>query len=369
MEDVRSLSASASKRTTLLYSACLTALLLGLVFLGNRLSQGAMSNITLIQYEAMARSPDRDQVTQLFHEMLDMQQAHDVNHFTRKLPDFYLDSRPGIAAAALHTTAIMARRMNLSIAIMNQTGEVVRDRGERELLLWLRSQLSPALRTHYDGGGQPRDQILLALAWIIDEDNVPLFSHVLAQRGTPPSESAAAAIGLGNIGTPELLEPLIKALPWQADSEVKTAILWAIHTVGDKLDPESPSGGDPFDPLPLLQTLLAQWPPMGLQEKCQTIQALRSFNHVGLTRALIERFEHPSARVTCGRVEIVPLFGTPVLFVPDRPLGMLILETLAQMGQGNDELWSWLQKLPLDGRFTPMEEQTARGILAQLKGN
>ncbi len=369
MEDVRSLSVLEAKRATLLYSACLTALLLGLVFLGNRLSQGAMSNITLIQYEAMSRSPDPRQVTQLFHEMLDMQQAQDVDHFTRKLPDFYLDSRPGIAAAALHTTAVMARRMNLSVAIMNQTGEVVRDRGERELLLWLRTQVSPTLRLHYDRKGQPRDQILLALAWIIDQDNVPLFSHVLAQRGTPPSESAAAAIGLGNIGTAELLEPLIDALPWQSDLEVKTAILWAIHTIGDKLDPESPASGDPFDPLPLLTKLLDQWPPMGLQERCLSIQAIRSFNHVGLTRALIERFEHSSARAACGRLEIVHLFGTPVLFVPDKPLGMLILETLAQMGQGNDDLRNWLLNLPLDGRFTPMEEQTARGILAQLKGN
>lgn len=347
----------------LYFAIFLIAFLMGFVFLANVLSSGTLSNIKRVGFDAMSRSQDPQQVLALFEEMSDMQQASDVVHFTRLLPRFYDDPRPGIREAAFHTTAVMARRITISIAVMNQGGEIVRDRGERELLTWLKDDVAPYLRKAARQPDAPAQEILLALAWIIDERNVPLFRELLKSPRTPQEQAVSAAVGLCNIGTVESAEILVDAVPWQTDGQVRSEIFWGIRHSGENLEPVRVTEGEEARILAIVQRLLATLPPMDPRDKCQAIAALAPFEHSGATGDFIRLFQDPASAVDCPRIEIEPLESSPILFVAQQPLRMVILDNLRRMGAGNEEFLSWLGSLEL----TTLDPQTAEQV-TKLRG-
>ncbi len=349
---------------SLYYSLFVVLFLLASIGLSNLLSKSALSQFVHIQYEAMSRSKDSQELLNLFQELTEMEQSDEVSHFTRKLPDFYDNADELVRAKAFHTTAVMARRTNISIAILNQNGELANERWEPELLKWFKDDVAPILKTLYKREIEPKSEIVLALAWIIREEDTSFFSTLLSDRKTPPDVASRAATGLGNIATMDAANILVAALP-TLQSEVRLQALWALHVIGDTMKPDMEDEAQGETLLTLCQDILDASRTFEPANRCAALMATRTFQHAGLTKTLIDLFESDWSDIQCPRIEIQPLYGPPRLFVSKDAMRWHILEFLADIGRNNPTLSNWLLTLPPD----PTRNPRVTEALTNLKEN
>lgn len=336
---------SVVQASTLIHSVLVVALLFGTTLLANHLSRGALFSTRRVMLEALSRSTSAEDLHSLFAQTREMYLEDDTVYFTKLLPSYFDASDPSVARDAMETAAIMARRMNLALAALNEQRTLLGERWEPKLLAWFRTDLAPQLRLRLAAGKPPMLETVKALVWVADPADLALFERMARFPQSPPEIRELAALGLGNLGVLEGAEGILWLIQ-QADPEISPATLYyALGNIAAGLR------NDPTDPETLDEQVLA----FGLrlmeltkgatpQHLCLLVRTVALLEHQGLTSRLTELFESPASDLECPRVEYVPPTGAPVLLATNQSLRLMLANALADVAVQNDALRTWLPK-------------------------
>ncbi len=345
------------------YSVFMVALSVAAMFLAQQLSDAALFSFKMVQQEAMSRSSNPDELLSLFEEIGEMKKPDEVDRFVRKLPQFYDHSEEAVREGAFQATAVMAQRMNFSVRLLVQGGELLDQRWEPDIVDWLRGSVGPRLKQLYDSGVTPRPGIVRAMAWIQAPDCAPFFSSLVSSRATVDAEFTEAVVGLGNLATLEGAESLAAAVGARQGVS-RLTLFWALRRIGQSLQPDPADQEQGERILKLLEKVVEQFPHLDDAALCAAVHAVWTYQHAGVTTALTDLFESPRGELVCPRVEIRPPFGPPVALVQEEQLRWLLLNVLADVGVGNPEFKGWVSRMISSGGF---EDKTDKG-LRQLYG-
>jgi hypothetical protein len=323
--------------TMVYYSFLVVAAAVGAMFLAQWLSGGALFQFKIVQLEAMSRSDDPEEVKQLFEEIAEMRNQDEIEHFVKKLPDYFEHDREDVRGAAYQIMAAMAHRMNLSVYLLNREGRLLGDRWEPVLVAWMYAEATPRLKELYRKGTTPKLGIVRALAWIANMDDLNFFIEVAGDPATPDVVFTEAAAGLGNLGRFEGAGVLAEAIPMRKGVAL-TRLFWALQRIGATVDPDPMDEGLDQAMLDVLLKVVKQFPALDDASLCAAVHALWKFQHASLTVNLIELFESERGGVMCPRVDLKDPNGPAVIFIPAEELRWVLLNVLADIGFGNAEL-------------------------------
>lgn len=323
--------------TMIYYSFLFVVAAVGAMFMAQWLSGNALFQFKTVQLEAMSRSDDPEEVKQLFEEIREMRNQDEIEHFVRKLPDFFEHTSEDVRGEAFQTMAAMAHRMNLSVYLLNREGRLLGDRWEPALVTWMHTDVTPHLKELYRKGITPKPGIVQALAWIANMEDLDFFLELAGNPATPDVVFAEAAAGLGNLGRFEGAEVLARAIP-KRKGVALTRLFWALQHIGATIDSDQADEGLDQTILVVLLEVVKQFPALDDASLCAAVQALWKFQHASLTVNLIELFESDRGGMTCPRVDVQDPNGPPVIFVPAEELRWVLLNVLADIGFANAEL-------------------------------
>ncbi len=345
------------------YSLIMVGMAVGAMFMAQNLSRGALFDFKVIQLEAMSRSADTAELQTFFAEVRELQQPHEVIRFVEKLPLYFEAEAEAVRAAAFETTEVMAHRMNLSVYLLNQEGSLLGDRWEPELLLWMHSEVAPRLRRLYVQGVTPQPAIVAALARIASPADFDFFVARVKDPACPDATFAEAAVGLGNLARFEGAEPLVAAIAGRSGI-ARARIFWALERIGNGLQADD-GADEEMDGrvLALVRRLVTLFPSLDDAGLCGAVQAIRAFQHSGITDDLIALFDSDRGALVCPRVELQEPVGPPQAYIKEDRLRWLLLNVLADVGAGNRRLYGWAQ----EALTRSYDEQIMRG-LRQLHG-
>jgi hypothetical protein len=314
------------------------------MFLAQGLSGGALFAFQTIQWEAMSRSNEPEQLAALFRDVEEMKRPQDVERFIKKLPLFFEHPEEAVRADALQTMAVMAQRMTLSVALLVRDGDLLENRWEPAVVQWLHQDVSPQLRALYDKGVTPRPNIVRALAWIQNQEDREFFVQLAQTAKLAEASMMEAAVGLGNLGGLGSGRELVGvALSRTTSSRIWA--LWSLQRIGEALEQNASDqelGKSVFN---LLMPLLDSLASLDDSSLCGAVVAIKAFQHADTTTSLTELFESERGELVCQRIEMNLPFGPPVVFVPKEQLRWLLLNILADVGGGNAELSVWVSHM------------------------
>lgn len=345
------------------YSIFMVGLSVAAMFLAQELSDGALFKFKMVQQEAMSRSSDPEELLSLFEEIGEMKKPDEVDRFVRKLPSFYDHPVESVRGGAFDVTAVMAQRMNFSVRLLVQGGELLDQRWEPGIVDWLRGDVAPRLKELYEAGVSPRPAILRAMAWIQSHDNATFFQALVRSETTPDAEFTEAAVGLGNLASLEGAELLAAAVE-KRQGRCLLTLFWALRRIGQSVQPDPVDTEQEKRLLTLLEQVVNQFQELDDAALCAAVHAVWTYQHAGVTTALTDLFESPRGELICPRVEIQPPFGPPVALVQEEQLRWLLLNVLADVGVGNPEFKGWVSRMISTG---PLDDKTDKG-LRQLYG-
>jgi hypothetical protein len=232
-------------------------------------------------------------------------------------------------------------------------------RWEPEALAWLKG-LAPTLRGLYDQRGDLRH--LKALGWLKDSSQESLYTRVFQDRSLPEPQRLVALEGLVMLSEPRNLPVLARALP-DAPPTLTLRLLWGLGALARQNDPGS-IGTLPDEQLDqAIQAIAKVLPGASLELTCAGVMALAGFDDARSTPALLAIFDGPHAKAYCPRIDLQRPGGPPVAFVKDQELRLMVLNTLAAVALGNQELHAWLNQA---ARRTDLSPHLTAGI-AQMK--
>ncbi len=336
---------SVVQASTLIYSLMVVAVLFGVAFAANALSSGALFSSRRVMLEALSRSNSPEDLHSLFAQTREMYLEDETVHFTKLLPT-YLDSKdPSVSRDAMESLAIMARRMNLSVAALNEQRTLLGERWEPKLAQWFRLEVAPMLRSRFAAGKPPMLETLKTLVWIADPADLGLFTRIALSEQSPPAMLEQAAIGLGNLGMLEGAEGILHLIQSGPVDVPLATLFFALGNIAGGLR------NDPSDPVTLDEKVhtfgmrLVEMSKGASPDKlCLLVRTLALLEHQGLTRALTDLFDSPASDIECPRVEFQPPTGISEMLSTNQSLKLLVANALADIAVGNEMLKTWLPK-------------------------
>jgi len=347
---------------TVYYSLFMVAAAVGAMFVAQNVSKGALFAFKVVQLEAMSRSSDAEELKNLFAEVQELQQPEEVVRFVQKLPHYYEDDREAVREAAFATTEVMAHRMNLSIYVLLQEGQLLESRWEPSLLTWMHEEMAPVLRHLVVRGVTPQPAIVAALARLARTKDLSFFLDLVAEQTLPDATFAQAAIGLGNLAQFEAAGPLIAAIPLR-NGPAQARIFWALERIANGLQKDISQEDQEEQVWALVEELLAQLDGLDDGGRCGVVMVIKAFQHSSVTGPLLKFFDSEEAAITCPRVELTEPVGPPQVYIKEDRLRWLLLNVFAEIGSGNGQLRGWLGQ----ALTKSYDEQVMRG-LRQLHG-
>jgi hypothetical protein len=347
---------------TVYYSLFMVAAAVGAMFVAQNISKGALFAFKVVQLEAMSRSSDAEELQSLFAEIEELQQPEEVVRFVQKLQFYYEDDREAVREAAYVATEVMAHRMNLSVYLLVQEGQLLESRWEPSLLTWMNDEMAPLLRDLAERGVTPQPAIVAALARIARGADFPFFLQLVEDPKVVDATFAQAAIGLGNLARFEAARPLIVAIP-KRSGPAQTRIFWALERIANALQKDIAQEDQDEEVWEVVESLLALLGEVDDAGRCGLVMVIKSFQHAQAISPLLEFFDTEGASITCPRVELTEPVGPPRAYIKEDRLRWLLLNVLAEIGAGNGQLRSWLGQ----ALTRSYDEQVMRG-LRQLYG-
>jgi hypothetical protein len=347
---------------TVYYSLFMVAAAVGAMFVAQNISKGALFAFKIVQLEAMSRSGDANELLSLFAEIEELQQPEEVVRFVQKLPLYYEDDRESVREAAFATSEVMAHRMNLSIYVLLQEGQLLESRWEPSLLTWMHDEMAPLLRQLAERGVTPQPAIVAALARIARGEDFPYFLQLIEDPKVVDATFAQAAIGLGNLARFEAAMPLVIAIP-KRNGPAQTRIFWALERIANSLQKDIAQEDQDEQVWALVEKLLALLEEVDDGGRCGAVMVIKSFQHSHSTEPLLKFFDSEKANITCPRVELTEPVGPPRVYIKEDRLRWLLLNVFAEIGAGNGQLRGWLGQ----ALTRSYDEQVMRGI-RQLHG-
>lgn len=336
---------SVVQASTLLHSVLVVAVLFGTTLLANYLSNNALFSTRRVMLEALSRSNSSDDLLSLFAQTREMVLEDETIHFTTILPTYFDAADPAVARDAMETAAIMARRMNLALAALNEQRTLLGQRWEPRLLSWFRSELAPILRSRLSAGSPPLVETVKALAWIADPVDLSLFLQLALSADSPGEVREQAAIGLGNLGLLEGADGILALISQSHPDVPQPSLYFALGNIASGLR------NDPGDPEGLDERVLAFGLKLvelakgaSIQQMCLLVRTLALLEHQGLTNELTVLFDSPASDVECPRVEYSPPTGAPVLLSTRESLHLVLANALADIAVNNETLLKWLPR-------------------------
>ena len=344
------------------YSLFMVAATVGSMLVAQNISKGALFAFKVVQLEAMSRSADPEELKSLFHEVRELQQPDEVVRFVQKLPLYYEDRRESVREAAYATTEVMAYRMNLSVHLLLQEGQLLDSRWEPSLLTWMHEEMAPVLRHLAERGVTPRPAIVAALARLSRAEDSEFFMRIAEDLTVDDATFAQAAIGLGNLASFEAAAPLIAAIP-ERKGPAQARIFWALERIANNLQKDIAEEDQDEQVWALVDKLLALLDRLDDAGLCGTAMVVKAFQHSHATGPLLKFFDSERAAITCPRVELSEPVGPPQAYIKEDRLRWVLLNVLAEIGSGNGQLRGWLGQ----ALTQTYDEQVMRG-LRQLHG-
>jgi hypothetical protein len=347
---------------TVYFSMLTVVAAVGAMFIAQNLSGGALFAFKVVQLEAMSRSTDAEELKTFLGEIRDLQQPDEVIRFVEKLPFYYQAKEESVREAAFRTTEVMAHRMNLSVYLLEQDGQLLSARWEPGLLTWMHDDVGPRLRQLAEQGVSPMPALVAALARLARTEDAAFFLRIVEDPEVADATFAQAAIGLGNLALIESAPALIAAMP-RRHGPARGRIFWALERIGNALQEDISNEDQEAEIWAQVEALLSLLDGLDEEGLCGTIMAIKAFQHSGATDGLIALFESPRADFVCPRLELTEPVGPPQVYIKEERLRWLLLNVLAEIGAGNGRLKSWVGQA-LNESY---DERVMRG-LRQLHG-
>jgi hypothetical protein len=347
------------------FSAILGLLVAGNALLVGELRSGVLWRIHDVQLESALRSDEPatrlwaiERVTRLGHEAT-------LTHFTDRLVERMDDGDPLVARTAVQAVAHVARRMRASMEELRRVRSP--QRWEKTLYERLQQTLAELLLARFRHRPELRPALAEALGALEVRDAVQSFETFLWQEQPDRDTVRAVVRAAGELGHLHALTVPLEVLTWD-DEPLQAESAWALGEILVRYDP------DQFTREPrcigeTVEALSTHLPKLARPGRCVLVEAFARVRDARTAGALFALFDAAHDDDACPRVEIDRRFGPPLVASREQPLRFKVVQAVAGIAAGNQEVIDWLERRLQRGDLSPRYQEALRSVLERARPN
>lgn len=313
-------------------------------------------------YMTVLRGGEPEKVKWAFDRIAKMPDEN-IAAFLEPVADFLDSGDAGLRKQAALCLGEIARRMNSSVSMLSEK-EIKENRWEIAVLAAIRKDVLPKLIESFKKDG---DEVRSAAAYAIGASGSSAAQELFLQYLLSPGRSdvvvkeiVMAAYLSGRFEALKTLEHGVgtKDGTLQALSLYAAGGIIAAIGVDDRARLEAASS--------FLEMVKERSGSLSLEGKCAFVDALAKVRDAGFTGLLISLFESRDGDVICGRVEVGRYYTAPVVVTAQGAMRHKILNALAGIAVGNEEVLNFLKKVASDEGYPDDVKETAGKMIGEL---
>ncbi len=338
--------------------------LLGLAVVGNLLLAGEMGSGALWRIQEVqlstglrAEQPAARLRSLAFVPRLDTEDM--LPAFTMKAAELLDDPDGEVAGAALDVVGHVAARMRRAMAALRAAREP--QRWEKALFERLQQTQSVRVAARFRHDDRLRGRAALALGALQALDELQAFESFLWQDEPDRETVVAIAVATGDMQDLRAL-PVPLALLQRGDEEAQAHASWALGEILGAYTPDSYTR-EPLCVTEAMEVIGAQLGAMSLLGRCALVEALARVRDARMATSLFALFDATGEDLDCPRREFVRAHGRPSVISAGGPLKIKVLEAVATIAGGNEEVLEWLTRRLGRGDLSPRYERELSHVI------